>query len=272
VGTHQVTVVAIDSGGRSTTFGPVSFTVAATAGASPPFGFVAPVEDNVTFSSTVGQSDSVDVKGWVADPADGSPLSNVTVYIDGTLAGTPTLGIASPAVAANYGNAAYAHAHFEFLYAASSLTLGPHKLTVVAVDSGGRSTTLNPRTFTVAATAAAGPPVGTLQQSLDNTTLTTTVSPSDSVLITGWVADPTDGSPLSNVKVYVDGVLAGTPTLGISSPTVAAEYNNPAWRHARYQFLDPASTLAAGAHWVTVVAIDSGGRSTTFGPSIFTVQ
>ncbi|MGC2637967.1 MAG: choice-of-anchor D domain-containing protein, partial [Acidobacteriaceae bacterium] len=272
VGTHAVTVVAVDSGGRSKTFGPVSFTVAATAGASPPFGSLGPVEDNVTFSNTVGQSDSLDVKGWVADPADGSPLSNVKVYIDGVLAGTPTLGLASPDVVAAYNNAAYAHARFEFLDSASSLALGPHKLTVVAVDSGGRSTTLNPRSFTVAATAGAGPPVGGLAQVIDSTTLSTTVSPSDSVLVTGWVADPTDGSPLSNVKVYVDGVLTGTPTLGLVSRSLATQYNNPAWSHARYQFLDPASGLAAGTHWATVVAIDSGGRSTTFGPSIFTVQ
>ena len=95
---------------------------------------------------------------------------------------------------------------------------------------------------------------------------------SDSLEVEDGVADATDGSPLSNVGVYIDDVLAGTPTLGIASPSVAAMYGNPAYGHAKYQFLYPATSLAAGAHWVTVIAVDSGGRSTTFGPNIFTVE
>jgi|HubBroStandDraft_2_1064218.scaffolds.fasta_scaffold672950_1 hypothetical protein len=66
--------------------------------------------------------------------------------------------------------------------------------------------------------------------------------------------------------------LAGKATLGIASPSVAANYHNTAFGHAKYQLLYPAASLATGAHWVTVIAVDSGGRSTTFGPSLFTVQ
>jgi hypothetical protein len=202
----------------------------------------------------------------------GSPLSNVTVYIDGTSVAAPTLGIATPTVATKYSNAAYAHAGFELLYPATSLALGNHQVTVVAVDSGGRSITLGPVSFTVAATPGVGSPFGGIAFAGDNTTMTTTVSHSDSLEVEGWVADATDGSPLSNVGVYIDDVLAGTPTLGIASPSVAAMYGNPAYGHAKYQFLYPATSLATGAHWVTVIAVDSGGRSTTFGPNIFTVE
>jgi sugar lactone lactonase YvrE len=272
LGTHAVTVIAIDSGGNSRTFGPVGFTVAATAGLSPPIGSIASPEDSATLSNTVGQSDSVDIRGWVVDPADGSPLSNVTVHIDGTLVAAPTLGIASPAVATKYSNPAYAHARFELLYPATSLALGNHEVTVVARDSGGRSTTLGPVTFTVAATAGPGSPFGGISFAGDSTTMTTTVSPSHSLEVAGWVADATDGSPLSNVNVYIDDVLAGPPTLGIASPSVATMYGNPAYGHAKYQFLYSAASLATGAHWVTVIAVDSGGRSTTFGPNIFTVE
>jgi hypothetical protein len=144
-----VTVIAIDSLGNSTTFGPESFTVAASAGLSPPFGSIAYAEDNVTFSNTVGQSDSVDVCGWVADPADGSPLSTVKIYIHGALVAAPTLGIATPTVVTKYSNAVYAHAGFELLYPAASLALGKHEVTVVAIDFGGRSTTLGPNIFKV---------------------------------------------------------------------------------------------------------------------------
>ena len=58
----------------------------------------------------------------------------------------------------------------------------------------------------------------------------------------------------------------------IASPTVAATYHKAAYGHAKYQFLYPAASLATGTHWVTVIAVDSGGRSTTFGPDVFTVQ
>ena len=48
-----------------------------------------------------------------------------------------------------YSNAAYTDAGYQLLYSAASLSLGTHAVTVVAVDSGGRSTTLGPLTITV---------------------------------------------------------------------------------------------------------------------------
>ncbi len=272
LGTHAVTVIAIDSGGRSTTFGPYIFTVAATAGAGPPIGSIGGAVDSVTGSTTVGQSDSVNVSGWVADPVDGAPLSNVKVYIDGTGGVTPTLGIARPDVAAGQHNNAYLDSGFSLLYSASSLTLGAHVVTVVAIDSGGRSTTLGPVNFTVATTAGAGPPFGFIGEAVDSVTGSTTVNPSHSLEVNGWVADATDGAPLKNVTVYIDGISKGTPTLGIPRPDVAAGQHNNAYLDSGYQMLYPVSSLAAGSHLVTVIAVDSGGRSTVFGPLYFTVE
>jgi hypothetical protein len=140
-------VIAIDSGGRSTTFGPLTFTVA-TAPPTPPFGHLDSAVDSVTGSSTVGQSDSVVIKGWAADQTDGAPLSNVKVYIDGNLAGTPVLGIARTDVAAAEG-AAYLDSGYRLTYSAATLALGSHSVTVIAIDSGGRSTTFGPVDFTV---------------------------------------------------------------------------------------------------------------------------
>jgi hypothetical protein len=77
---------------------------------------------------------------------------------------------------------------------------------------------------------------------------------------------------MSNVEVYIDGNAVGTPTLGLVSPTFAAEYNNPAYGHARFVLVYPAAGLSAGAHTVTVVAIDSLALSATLGPVTFTVQ
>jgi hypothetical protein len=102
----------------------------------------------VTKSSTVAQSDSVVVKGWAADVVDGAPLSNVTVYIDGNTVGTPTLGIARKDVAAVEG-AAYLDSGYELSYSAAALEAGAHSVTVTVIDSGGRSRTFGPLTFTV---------------------------------------------------------------------------------------------------------------------------
>jgi hypothetical protein len=75
-----------------------------------------------------------------------------------------------------------------------------------------------------------------------------------------------DGSPLGNVKVYIDGVLFGTPTLGISRADVASAFSNPSYAKSGFNLVAPAASLSIGTHAVTVVAIDSGGRSTSLGP------
>ena len=262
-GTHAVTVVAIDSGGRSTTLGPLTITV--TGGS--PVGSLEAAIDSKNGSSTIPQTDSLLVAGWVADPTDGSPLSNVKVYIDGTSIGTPTLGLARPDVAAAYGKTAYTNSGYQLVYSVASLSPGTHAVTVVAIDSGGRSTTLGPLTITV----TGGPPVGSLEAAIDSKTGSSTIPQADSLLVAGWVADPTDGAPLSNVKVYIDGTSIGTPTLGLPRPDVAAAYGKTAYTNSGYQLLYSVATLTPGTHAVTVVAIDSGGRSTTFGPLTITV-
>jgi hypothetical protein len=76
---------------------------------------------------------------------------------------------------------------------------------------------------------------------------------------------------LSNVKVYIDGNLIGTPTLGIARSDVAAA-EGAAYLDSGYQLSYSAATLSLGTHAVTVIAIDSGARSTTFGPLAITVQ
>jgi streptogramin lyase len=117
-------------------------------GTSAPFGYFGQAVDGVTLTSTVSQSHKLLVQGWVFDPQDGAPLSNVTVNFDGASIGTPTLGIARPDVAAAYGSA-YLDSGYKLLYPASSLALGTHQVTVVAIDSSGQTTTFGPRTITV---------------------------------------------------------------------------------------------------------------------------
>jgi hypothetical protein len=270
LGKHHVTVTAINSGGLSTTLGPLTFTVAAIAGAGVPFGGIDKAVDSVTLSSTVGQANSVKITGWVADPQDGAPMSNVNVFIDGTSIGAPTLGFARADIGANYGSM-FLNSGFQLLYPASSLALGTHQVTVTAIDSGGRSKTIGPHAFTVATIAGPGSPFGGIDGIVDSVTGTGPVSQSGSLLLHGWMADPQDGAPLSNVKVYIDGTLIGTPTLGYSRADIAKAFGN-AYLHSGFRLIHSASSLAVGTHQVTVIAIDSGGRSTTLAPHTFIVQ
>jgi subtilase family serine protease len=265
IGTHAVTVVAIDTGGRSTTFGPDTINVVAAP--PPPFGNLEYTVDAETSSTTVYQTDALMVSGWVADPTDGSPLGNVRVYVDGVPFGTPNMGLARPDVAAYYKNPAYGKSGYQLFCGASVLALGPHAVTVVAINLGGRSITFGPLTITI----TQGPPIGNLDAAADSTTGSTTIAKSDSLLVRGWIADPVDGAPLSNVKVYIDGSLIGTPTLGLARADVAAYFNNPSYTNSGFLLVYSAAALSTGTHAVTVVAIDSGGRSTTFGPATITV-
>jgi hypothetical protein len=261
-GAHAVTVIAINSHGVSTTYGPLSITV--TASYKPPVGVLEQAIDASNDSTTIPQSDTLFVSGWAADPLDGSPLSNVKVYIDGTLAGTPTLGISRPDVASYYSNPSYANSGYSFSESAGSLSIGSHSVTVIAINSHGVSTTFGPLTINV--TAAQRAPVGSLEEAVDATTSSTTVSQSDSLFVSGWAADYQDNGPAKSVQILIDGNAAGLATLGISRPDVATYYNNPAWANTGWNFSYAASTLSVGSHSVTATATDSLGLSTTFGP------
>ncbi|MFZ1085669.1 MAG: hypothetical protein WAN35_11950, partial [Terracidiphilus sp.] len=70
---------------------------------------------------------------------------------------------------------------------------------------------------------------------------------------------------------YIDGALFGTPTLGLARSDVASNLNNPSYANSGFLLMAPVATLTAGTHAVTVVAIDSGGRSVTLGPLSITV-
>jgi hypothetical protein len=154
-------------------------------------------------------------------------------------------------------------------YSAASLSVGTHAVTVVAIDTGGRSTTLAPLSITVAAGGL--PPVGNLEIADDSTTGSTTIPQTDSLYVKGWVADPVDGSPMSNVKVYIDGVSIGTPTLDLARTDVSSYFNKPSYANSGFSMTYSAASLSVGTHAVTVVAIDTGGRSTTLAPLSITV-
>jgi hypothetical protein len=269
LGSHTVTVIALDSLGLSTTLGTKQIAVASTS-AGAPFGSVDSALDATTHSITVAHGDKLQVKGWAVDPQDGAPVSQVQILIDGAPVGTATLGQPRPDVAAALNNPAYLNSGWTFNYAASGLSLGSHTVTVIALDSLSLSTTLGTKQITVAATSA-GAPFGSVDSALDATTGSITVAQGDMLQVKGWAADPQDSAPVSQVQILIDGAPVGTATLGQTRPDVAAAYNNSAYLNSGWTFAQAASGLSLGSHTVTAIAYDSLGLSTTLGTKQITV-
>lgn len=262
-GSHALTVVATDSGGFTTTLGPVTFTVANPS----PIGNLEQAVDSLTASSTVSFGDPLYVSGWAGDPTNGAPLPTLQVLIDGTVVGSPTQGISRPDVASTYGSK-FANAGYNFSTGTSTLAIGPHSVTVKGTNSFGGTTTWGPATFTLAGKH----PVGHLDLAVDAVTGSQPVLSSDSLFVGGWSADYQDNGPAKSVIISIDGTVVGSATLGGSRPDVAAAYSQPAWTNSGWSFAYPASSLSSGSHNVTATATDSLGLSTTFGPIVITVQ
>jgi streptogramin lyase len=120
------------------------------------------------------------------------------------------------------------------------------------------------QSVTVKGTENAPAPFGHLDGAADARTGSTTVVQSDNLHVWGWAADPTDGAPVSQVQILIDGTAVGNATLGLSRPDVT-NYPNPGW-----SFTYPASSLSLGAHTVSAVASDSLSFKATLGSAKFT--
>jgi hypothetical protein len=233
-------------------------------------GFLDQAIDARTRSTTVAQSDSLMVAGWVVQD-NGTPVNKVAIQIDGNTVGNATLGLPRADVAAAFKNPAYLNSGWSLSYPASSVTVGTHTVTATAYDSLNQAELYGPLTFTVATTSV-GPPFGWLDSAVDARTNSTTVPPADSLLVRGWAADPQDVAPVSKVTILIDGTAVGNATLGISRWDVSAAYKNPAYLKSGWTFTYAASGLSVGTHTVSAVAYDSLNLSTTLKTTTITVQ
>ncbi|HEY1808441.1 MAG TPA: hypothetical protein VGG42_07745 [Acidobacteriaceae bacterium] len=259
-GTHTVTAIAYDTQGLSTQLpGAKTITVQALG----PLGSEESVRGATSHSATVPQSDSLVVTGWAADWHQGSPVSQVSILIDGTAVGNATLGVSRTDVAAVYNNSAFTNSGWTFTYAASGLSGGTHTVTAVASDNQSLSTQWS-KTFTVQAIG----PSGSEESARGATSHSATVPQSDSLVVTGWAADWHQGSPVSQVSILIDGTVVGNATLGGSRPDVAATYNNSAFTNSGWTFTYAASGLSGGTHTVTAVASDNQSLSTQWSKTI----
>jgi RHS repeat-associated protein len=124
------------------------------------------------------------------------------------------------------------------------------------------------RDFTVAkaqtTTATNTVPVGTIDRAVNAfSTLSTLLPQNGTVLISGWAADNEDGSPIAQVKLYLDGNFLGNAITGGSRTDIGtlngrSDYNNSGWT-----FTGTIGAIATGTHTVTAMIYDWAGNPVT---------
>ena len=197
-------------------------------------------------------SGTVTLKGWALESTTGVglPISSVKVQVDGILAGSATYGTSRADICAQWpGRPGCPNVGFTYSLNTASFSLGSHSLRAVATDSAGVS-----GSWTGVVTFAA--PAPTVK--IDSPTLGAAVS--GKVVISGGAIDNTTsiGTPISSVKVLVDGATMGTASYGLSRPDVCALWpGRPGCPNVGYVYSLNTAGLMPGTHTITVSATNS---------------
>lgn len=113
------------------------------------------------------------------------------------------------------------------------------------------------------ASAPNQPPVGGMDEAVDQADGDTIVAVGGTLLVRGWAADPDSdpGSPVARVEVRIDGTSVGDATLGLSRPDIAAFWGRPDFANGGWELAVGLAGLPEGTHTVTVEAFDAEGAS-----------
>jgi hypothetical protein len=194
------------------------------------------------------------VRGWAADTASGAPVQSVTVFVDGSSAGTATLGAARSDVAQAFNRSDYTNSGWNFQMSTGALSVGSHSVTATAAGSSGTGPLLRTKTVNI----TAGQEIGYVDMAGD-VQGGATVAQGGTLYVRGWAADTASGAPVQSVTVLVDGSSVGTATLGAARPDVAQAFNRSDYANSGWNFQMSAGTLTVGSHSVTATAAGSSG-------------
>jgi hypothetical protein len=211
-GPHSITAVARDNAGKTTISAAVSVRVDNTP---PVVAITAPAG-----GTAVGGSVTI-----TANASDGSGIAGVQFVIDGAPLGAEDTS-----------------APYSAVWDTAAVSDGPHTITAVARDNGGKTTV----SAAVSVPVDNTPPVAAITAPAGGTTV------SGSITIS---ADASDGGGIAGVQFLVDGVNLG-------AEDTSAPYSTT-W---------DTTAAADGSHTVAAIARDAFGRTTTTGAVTVTVS
>jgi GH25 family lysozyme M1 (1,4-beta-N-acetylmuramidase) len=180
---------------------------------------------------------SIAAVGWALDP-DTTGRVPVDIYVDGTMVGRYSTGVARPDVASAFNYAA----NGGYDVTIRGQRAGNRQVCAYAINvgSGTANTDLGCRSVAV----KGGVPFGNFEK----------VSPGvGQSRVQGWVLDPDTTEPV-DVHVYVDGNWGGSGRANVARPDVGAAYPSMGASHG-FSFDVP---VASGTHEVCVYAINVG--------------
>lgn len=190
--------------------------------------------------------------GWGVDSQ--ASIAGVNIYVDGTLVGAATIHTARPDVCTLYTSPDCPNTGWSLPIDSTQYADGTHTLTATILSSSGAKKTIAQQ-FVV---ANSGTSVQTgFHSSID------TPGPNyiyrGSVTFTGWATN--DSATVSAVTLYIDGVLRGTATYGLTRADVCAVYPlSPSCNTAAvgWSFPIDLNTLASGTHTLMAKSVANG--------------
>ncbi len=183
------------------------------------------------------------VRGW-ALAEDG--VAKVEVLVDGTLKGAATLGLLREDVYKVYPNYNNKNSGYEYLLNTKTLTQGAHTITVRTTTKSGDVQTVNRKVNVVREL----PVLLTVDTPANNAQV------ASNYRVKGW-ALAEDG--IAKAEVFVDGVLQGQATLGLSRPDVYKVYPKYNNQNSGFEYFLNTKSLSAGTHKLTVTITTTSG-------------
>jgi hypothetical protein len=210
-------------------------------------------------------SADIRVTGWTADlaAASGTGVDTVQVYLDGSFKGNAAYGDPRPDVGAA-AESRCGPCGYSYLLSVKGLAAGDHIIEVRVHSSASGMNTSYLRGLSVVSVPTY--PAGNLDSPADGS------SASGTVRVAGWAVDQAakTGTGVDGVSVYLDGVLAGNATYGVSRSDIGASYGTQFTGSGYYLDIDLKS-IAPGVHAIEVRAHSAVSGSETNYDRKFTV-
>jgi hypothetical protein len=241
-GAYVLTAVAADNQGASATSPPVNITVQ-DFGTNPLINIVSPTNGEV-FDFPAFNHPSIQITGSIADAA--GTITNVEFFADGNLLGQASF----------FTEETWAPAFFTWV----DPPAGAHRLTGVATDNQGNSTTSAPVNITVEGGGSGALPIVRITSPANNAVFRAPVD----IPITAFAYVPAGGPflPPGHIVTNIQ-FFAGTNDLGYGRKLSGRYFGSSNYFTLPYQFGLTWSNAPAGAYPLTAVATDNSDSSTS---------